>query len=1196
MKNTKRIITIILAICLTFSMVPAVSAAEEIKNPAISFNDWDEYVEEMRRKNYSANSDILPEGYDQSVIDAINNNIDNSVPVESGASLEGAMEAVASSSVATKIGETASVQNTTSDSTSTAVAESFTVDHVADPFNMAAGAGDSVSLATGALTYEKTLLSLPGRNGHDLNISVRYNSDNAVITKSAYDIEDVDETVNFNQFAAGWSFGFPYINKREFYGFEQPNDILCFPDGSSYEFEQWYGNDETKIVCELKNYELDEMSLTKEGDEYVLAFSDGRVMRFDYTYGHITSYTDRFDNTITYAYKEIDCYQNSFFDFLFNFNTVSQKKQALSEITDSTGKKIIFDYKTEMTNFEKYVSAVSVKIGKITYATINIKRIKAHDGKVDVVSSIIDAEGYTTSFEYTEEATHYQEASDGKDPFLYSYAGSMFLMTDITLPTTGQISYKYEKARRTFHILTTSYGVVKFSWRETFKVRSRTDSNNDVQWYSYDGDYSGYPNNCIVENGTISSSDYEYKTTVTQGQVSTIHTFDHEHRKISEETYSSGTGFGQFTSVGESSQSVVLNGKIYSVLKKDDYFAIYYYEQISDQSVSVTEPRTLKTVYGDFSWASIMEVKTQGNCIYVFLSDGTKVEIYRIDPADEEPALTYVKTLSFPAGASFYSTIVKYNPERQSFLIFYWTEGIGTLQCYEYVPQGDGGSNLTFAVDTPQTENTHLYCLFSNGNTTYFRSGNYMYKFSMNGENINITYSTHQASISISSGVMLGNGKTYFINDYKLYRYNFVAGGTGSVTAISENENEDIWNIFAGADNILYYSVNRKTDPYSSYDTSEIYSIDTDAVTPEAERIHYCLDSVVYSFLATYNGIYLTNNVNFEFLTTTTEKRTRIKVDYTYNDYDQMIENKKTVIENGSISNQGGESYAYVPGHNAILTHTDILGNETVYEYEDSLYYIPTSITQYANELNDAIAVVTTNTLSADKKKILVSETEYSDALYRTTYTYDDNSANNNETFPGNVMSEKTEYKKHNQNTTSTLNHITYTYDDRDNFVASQTATGILTNTSAFGNKTTVDITTNFTYNDFGQVLTETNAKGQTTAYQYNKNGWQTKVTYPDGTFVSTAYDIGNTNKVTTNYNNEYSTADYFDSIGRATKQTKKVGSGSEKTIAQYSYYLGRIESVSDGTKADYYVYDNFDRVKRVNHGNPTGTSYYSQV
>jgi len=81
MKKAKRILTVILAICLTFSMVPAVSAAEEIKNPAISFNDWDEYVEEMRRKNYGVNSDTLPEGYDQSVIDAINNNIDNSIPV-----------------------------------------------------------------------------------------------------------------------------------------------------------------------------------------------------------------------------------------------------------------------------------------------------------------------------------------------------------------------------------------------------------------------------------------------------------------------------------------------------------------------------------------------------------------------------------------------------------------------------------------------------------------------------------------------------------------------------------------------------------------------------------------------------------------------------------------------------------------------------------------------------------------------------------------------------------------------------------------------------------------------------------------------------------------------------------------------------------------------------------------------------------
>ena len=177
MKNTKRIITIILAICLTFSMIPAVSAAEEIKNPAISFDDWDTYVEEMRRKNYSANSDTLPEGYDQSVIDAINNNIDNSVPVESDTSLEDTMEALASTSIVTRIEEAASTQNATSNSTSSTVSEGITVDAVPAPFNLSAGEGDSVSLATGGLAYEKMLLSLPGRNGHDLNLSVRYTVD-----------------------------------------------------------------------------------------------------------------------------------------------------------------------------------------------------------------------------------------------------------------------------------------------------------------------------------------------------------------------------------------------------------------------------------------------------------------------------------------------------------------------------------------------------------------------------------------------------------------------------------------------------------------------------------------------------------------------------------------------------------------------------------------------------------------------------------------------------------------------------------------------------------------------------------------------------------------------------------------------------------------------------------------------------------
>ena len=88
----------------------------------------------------------------------------------------------------------------------------YKVDPVASPMYFNNGNDDSVSLQTGDLMYTKSLFSFPGRNGLDLDVSIRYNSSDAVATIDEYELGKNLDKMNYRQFAAGWIFNFSNLN------------------------------------------------------------------------------------------------------------------------------------------------------------------------------------------------------------------------------------------------------------------------------------------------------------------------------------------------------------------------------------------------------------------------------------------------------------------------------------------------------------------------------------------------------------------------------------------------------------------------------------------------------------------------------------------------------------------------------------------------------------------------------------------------------------------------------------------------------------------------------------------------------------------------------------------------------------------------------------------------------------------------
>ena len=119
---------------------------------------------------------------------------------------------------------------------------------------------------------------------------------------------------------------------------------------------------------------------------------------------------------------------------------------------------------------------------------------------------------------------------------------------------------------------------------------------------------------------------------------------------------------------------------------------------------------------------------------------------------------------------------------------------------------------------------------------------------------------------------------------------------------------------------------------------------------------------------------------------------------HTYNSDKQRISTKITYQQptEGDVQNRTtNESFEWDSKGN-LLSHTDILGYETVTTY-DSTYSLPTKTTAYYGTEH---ALETTYTLSEDKTKTLSAATAYDDRTLTTTYTYE------NAAYPGNVTKE----------------------------------------------------------------------------------------------------------------------------------------------------------------------------------------------
>ena len=181
-----------------------------------------------------------------------------------------------------------------------------------------------------------------------------------------------------------------------------------------------------------------------------------------------------------------------------------------------------------------------------------------------------------------------------------------------------------------------------------------------------------------------------------------------------------------------------------------------------------------------------------------------------------------------------------------------------------------------------------------------------------------------------------------------------------------------------------------------------------------------------------------------------------------------------------------------------------------------------------------------------------------------------------------------------------------YTYDQYGNVLSATNANGTTTYSryssayhSAYLTMTSVldgsqNVTTRYTYDfDTGDMLSQTDPNGYTTSYAYDALGRQTSVTYPAVNGVAATaytyyYDGNNTMKTVDP--DGHVTKDYFDGLARQTEVQRWNGS-SAYSAEYYTYdWLDEVASNTTATGHTYlYAYDWDGRL--VNATNPDGTS-----
>ncbi|MBQ2941275.1 MAG: RHS repeat-associated core domain-containing protein [Clostridia bacterium] len=1063
--------------------------------------------------------------------------------------------------------ETLSLQATSAVATASTTEEEILLDPVNAPFNIVNYGNENVSLSTGGLIYEHSIISLPGRNGLDLNLMLKYSSDASTSNEAEFEKGRSEAAKNGYFFANGWGFGFDNLLLSK----KHKEDSLVLSSGETYELETATLGTTDKDI-EIKGYLLTDMKLTGNKSEYTLSFNDGTVEKFDTVSGVILSKSDRFGNTITFEYDTIEYYRGTFTDYFVIPSAYIQDMQVLKTITDSAGRKINFEYETERKKDGIFINSIEItmeesgedkKLAEIKLATD--KNSFGYYTYVDQISEYVnDSEKLTTSFEYEEKTTKiYNSALK-----TYTLFGECLLLTKINYPTGGYNEYTYTQHQR----------ALKTAHYDVYKVTKSENSEGVINKYEYEGDYSGYPYSYPSgDYNYIDRSSVEYFTTVTryqnkdctEGNV-TVYRFDCFHDLISETTYELNKASSRYITAGGIAEKTILkDGVYYSATIDYPYLVLYRWTENGEKEF--LKPYDARYLNGDAT-GEVTGLKCIGDDLYVFAymsnSNHKSMEVYKYNiPENSWTEMDNYGNYDNPMGA----LEANYNGE-----VFYFAKRhYSTRELYVYVfnPETDVWRLDTFGYS--QLEDYDIYHLGCNEDFAFFGAYNSILQYNFEtGETTKKSFSA-LTNDKLRSGCVF-NGKVYCTDFNDCIRIYDIETKTLSDAYDLPYNSATIIN--AGSDGKIYMFGN-KGEIYRFNPENLDYEFVSYRMYPDSDGSVLWTDDHIY-FRMEYNSV--TDDSNFggyEKINIQSSDFERKIEENVYNSTSHLLQSKTVKQYKGSeLVEDYIEKWQYKSGTKLVTKYTNPEGYINNYTY-DSTYYLPTKDVLYYGEDGK----ITINyTLSAEKDKIISKEEVYDDRQILTEYLYEDSSGEGEEliSYIGNVTNETITVTK--GTTTEEISNVSYVYDDTHSFVAEKIVENISTNNENFAVADSADVVTEYTYNNLGLLASETDANGNTASYTYNRKGWITSADYPGGKSVDITYKIGeNQNKTTMSYNNgDYITLAYYDNLGRVTKESDKGTGKSERILREYTYDgLNLVSTESIGDNLEVYGYDGFGNI-----------------
>ncbi|WP_019909195.1 RHS repeat domain-containing protein [Paenibacillus sp. HW567] len=347
------------------------------------------------------------------------------------------------------------------------------------------GSSELIDPASGALTWKETEISLPGRDGLDLNIGVMYNSNQSFAYMRNYESSGGIKKYNYlnsrYDLGVGWSFQFPSVQMADGYKYYHDGQGAVYQiDLDTYSGQQSYSHlvgYQGKKIRFMKD-DLGTFTSGKASSAYYLEYLDKKREYFD-SDGILLGIVDRFGNTIKFQHVDRALYDGN--------------HKVISVITDSLGRTVNFNYENNLSTTGTFAGeniVVTVNANGTESQRVIFTKTRASltfngnpDGYAPVLWKTTDQVGQDTVFNY--DSSNFAKFNYGTK-LIDGNAGSnsYHRLINVTYPTSST-NYSYEMVDRNLG----SNGIGQ-EYRVTLRNDILSNKYNEVK-YSYSGDYMG---------------------------------------------------------------------------------------------------------------------------------------------------------------------------------------------------------------------------------------------------------------------------------------------------------------------------------------------------------------------------------------------------------------------------------------------------------------------------------------------------------------------------------------------------------------------------------------------------------------------------------------------------------------------------------------------------------------------------------